>query len=148
MRAARFQPLACTVIAAMACAACQRYPYDPSKASRPYPKQLSQGSVVDMQVIPDVNGGTLTVVNPTATTYANFDLWLNQRYVRHVDSLPAGENLVLDINTFWDERGEGPFPGGWFRYFEPTPIVLVQIQTAPDKPLIGLVAKPPDNPQR
>ena len=132
----------------MACAACQRYPYDPAKASRPYPKQLTQGSVVDMQVIPDVNGGTLTVVNPTATSYTNFDLWLNQRYVRHVDSLPAGENLVLDIDTFWDERGEGPFPGGWFRYFEPTPIVLVQIQTAPDKPLIGLVAKPPDNPQR
>ena len=51
----------------MACAACQRYPYDPAKASRPYPKQLTQGSVVDMQVIPDVNGGTLTVVNPTAT---------------------------------------------------------------------------------
>jgi hypothetical protein len=100
--------------------------------------------VVDIQVIPDPSGGSLKLVNPTATSYRNFDLWLNQRYVRHVDHLKAGESIELPIESFWDERGEGPFPGGWFRYYQPTPIVLVQIQTAPDAPLIGLIAKPPD----
>jgi len=61
-----------------------------------------------------------------------------------LDHLKAGESIELPIESFWDERGEGPFPGGWFRYYQPTPIVLVQIQTAPDAPLIGLIAKPPD----
>ena len=38
-------------------------------------------------------------------------------------------------HRFWDERGEGPFPGGWFRYFQPTPIVLVQIEPGNGAPL-------------
>lgn len=128
--------------------ACQRYPSDPLKATKPYPQNLKQGSVVDIQVIPNVTGGNIKIVNPTASTYSDFEIWINQRYTRHVDSLSAGENLVLPIDTFWDERGEGPFPGGWFRYFDPTPIVLVQIQTSPDAPLIGLISKPPDSDKR
>ena len=39
-------------------------------------------------------------------------------------------------------RGEGPFPGGLLRYYPPTPIRLVQIQTAPDAPLIGFLSIP------
>jgi hypothetical protein len=144
----RMTIIACAILAGVAPAACQRYPYDPEKATRPFPKQLKQTTMVDIQVIPTVTEGTIKVVNPTATSYRDFDLWINQRYVRHVDALLAGETLDLDIASFWDERGEGPFPGGWFRYFDPTPIVLVQIQTTPESPLIGLIAKPPDNPKR
>ena len=145
---ARTALLAATALGAIACGACQRYPYDPMKATRAYPAQLAQGTVADIQAIPNLNDGTLTLVNPTATGYADFDLWLNRRYVRHVDALPAGGTTTLPIESFWDERGEGPFPGGWFRYFEPTPIVLVQIEPGKGAPLIGLVAKPPDKPQR
>ena len=130
--------------AALPSAGCQRYPYDPAQATRPYPAQLAQGSVVDVQVIPNVTGGTIKLVNPTATGYRDFDLWINQRYVRRVAALDAGQTIDLPIESFWDERGEGPFPGGWFRYYQPTPIVLVQIQTGPDAPLVGLIAKPPD----
>ncbi len=137
-------PIAAVVAAALAAAACQRYPYDPSKSTRPYPRELKQGTVVDIQVLPNLGENTITIVNATANGYANFDLWINQRYVRHFDSMKAGETLTVPIDSFWDERGEGPFPGGWFRYYQPTPIVLAQIQVAPDKPLIGLVAKPPD----
>ena len=90
----------------------------------------------------------LKLVNPTATSYREFDLWLNQRYVRRVESLAAGESVTLSIDSFWDERGEGPFPGGWFRYYEPTPIVLVQIEPTPGAPLVGLISKPPDKAQR
>ena len=68
--------------------------------------------------------------------------------MRHIPELKAGETLELDIESFWDERGEGPFPGGWFRYYQPTPIVLAQIQVGPDKPLIGLISKPPDSDRR
>lgn len=144
----RWAAPAAAACALLAGAGCQRYPYDPQQATRPYPSQLAQGSVVDVQVIPNVTAGTIRLVNPTATSYRDFDLWLNQRYMRRVAALEAGETVELPIESFWDERGEGPFPGGWFRYFQPTPIVLVQIQTAPDAPLIGLVAKPPDNDKR
>ena len=137
-------PIAAVAAAALAAAACQRYPYDPSKSTRPYPRELKQGSVVDIQVLPNLAENTVKIVNATADDYANFDLWINQRYVRHIDSMRAGETLEVSIDSFWDERGEGPFPGGWFRYYQPTPIVLAQIQVAPDKPLIGLLAKPPD----
>jgi hypothetical protein len=73
---------------------------------------------------------------------------MNRRYVRHVDALPAGQTVELPIDTFWDERGEGPFPGGWLRYYDPTPVILVQIQSGPDTPLVGLIAKPPDTDKR
>jgi hypothetical protein len=134
--------LGCAVALGWA-AGCQTYPYDPLKATRAYPAQLPQQEVVEIQVIPDVNNGTITIVNATATSYKAFDLWINRRYVRHVDELLAGQTLVLSIDTFWDERGEGPFPGGWFRYYQPTPIVLAQIQTDEKSPLIGLSATRP-----
>jgi hypothetical protein len=92
----------------------------------------------------DAKMSNAVVIDKDTRSLTNFDLWLNQRYVRHVDHQKAGESIELPIESFWDERGEGPFPGGWFRYYQPTPIVLVQIQTAPDAPLIGLIAKPPD----
>jgi len=143
--ASRVARLALVAIAAGASAAgCQRYPYDPTKATRAYPSELAQVALVDVQVIPQIDEGTLTLVNATSTSYRDFDLWLNRRYVRRVESLPAGQTITLPVESFWDERGEGPFPGGWFRYYAPTPIVLVQIQTAPDAPFIGLIAKPPD----
>lgn len=143
--ASRVARLALVAIAAGASAAgCQRYPYDPTKATRAYPSELAQAALVDVQVIPQIDEGTLTLVNATSTSYRDFDLWLNRRYVRRVESLPAGQSITLPVESFWDERGEGPFPGGWFRYYAPTPIVLVQIQTAPDAPFIGLIAKPPD----
>jgi hypothetical protein len=137
------RPAAAVVAVGLLLAACQHFPYDPAKATRPYPKQLKQADVVDIQVIPNVDDGTITIVNATTRSFKNFDLWINRRYLRHVDALEAGKTLVLDIDSFWDERGEGPFPGGWFRYYQPTPIVLAQIQTGPDEPLIGLSATRP-----
>ena len=132
-----FLPLCLGVLAA-----CRLAPYEPSKATRAYPSELKQESVAQVQVIPGPT--SIQLVNATATSYANFDLWLNQRYVTHIDSLASGQTLEVPLNSMWDERGETPFTGGWFRYYQPTPIVLAQIQVAPDKPLIGLLAKPPD----
>ena len=48
----------------------------------------------------------------------------------------------IPLDGFWDLRGEGPFPGGLLRYYPPTPVRLVQLQPAPDAPLVGLVAIP------
>ncbi|MFM9170367.1 MAG: hypothetical protein ACKOTD_09690, partial [Phycisphaerales bacterium] len=47
------------LLAAAACTAagaCQRYPYDPTKATRPYPAQLGQGSLVDHPIAGQIMG--------------------------------------------------------------------------------------------
>jgi hypothetical protein len=139
---------AITCCACLLLAACQHYPYQPDKATRAYPQQLKQVEAPNIQVIPDIGNGSFTVVNASPKSYTNFDLWLNRRYMRHVDELLAGQSVVLEVESFWDERGEGPFPGGWFRYYQPTPIVLVQIQLGPDEPLVGLATAHPINETR
>ena len=143
------RPALHAILAAAACAAalgagCRNYPYDPTKATRPYPVASKQERVADIQVIPDPGNGIITLVNPTAVSYRDFDLWVNRRYVRRVESLAAGESVTLQIDSFWDERGEGPFQGGWFRYYQPTPIVLVQAQVDAKSPLVGFICTLPE----
>jgi len=126
-----------------ALAACKLAPFVPEKATRAYPSELKQGSVAQVQVIPGTT--SIQLVNATATSYADFDLWLNQRYVTHIQALPSGETLQVQLNQFWDERGETPFAGGWFRYYQPTPIVLVQVQVDEKSPLVGFICTLPES---
>jgi len=104
---------------------CEARRYDPAKATRAYPFGTPQERIADVQVFND--GDAMLIVNPTVESWSDFDLWLNQRY---------------PLDRFWDVLGEGPFPGGLFRYYPPTPIRLVQLQTALDAPLVGLRAIP------
>ena len=138
-------PHARTVVtAALALAAlsagCETMRYEPTKATRAYPANLPQARVAEVQVFND--GDAMLIVNATVETWSNVDIWLNQRYLKHVDALAAGQTLRIPLGEFWDVRGEGPFPGGLLRYYPPTPIRLVQIQTAPDAPLIGFLSIP------
>lgn len=88
------------------------------------------------------SGPDIEIVNATAQSYRDFDLWVNQRFVHHIDALPAGESLTLSLWDFFDERGERFNAGGFFRTMEPTPVRLVQIEQSPESALIGLVAIP------
>ncbi|MFM7052814.1 MAG: hypothetical protein ACKOYN_11905 [Planctomycetota bacterium] len=124
----------------LAAAGCTSVRYEPERASRAYPFHLPQARVAEIQVTND--GDAMLIVNATVERFENVDLWLNQRYLHRVASLEAGQTLRIPLGEFWDVRGEGPFPGGLLRYYPPTPIRLVQIQTAPDAPLIGLLAIP------
>ena len=121
-------------------AGCETVRRDPAKATRAYPFNLPQERVADVQVFND--GDAMLIVNATTEAWQDADLWLNQRYVCRVSLLASGQTLRIPLDQFWDVRGEGPFPGGLFRYYPPTPIRLVQIQTAPDKPLVGFKAIP------
>ena len=116
---------------------CARSMYDPDRATRPYAFDLHTTETVDMQVFRD--GVNIEIVNATARSYRDFDLWINQRYVNHIDSLPAGETVQLSLWDFYDHRGEAINAGGFWRTVEPTPVRLVEIQPAPDQPMIGLV---------
>jgi len=119
-------------------AACQTVRSDPAQATRQYPYWLPQGETIDAQVLTE--GEDILIVNATTRSFSHVDVWLNERYLQHVDSIAAGENVRLSLAGFWDVRGEGPNPGGLLRYYEPTPVRLVQLQLNDTQPLIGLQA--------
>jgi len=84
----------------------------------------------------------MLIVNASVDSWRDFDVWLNQRYLHRAGGLAAGETLRIPLDEFWDVRGEGPFPGGLFRYYAPTPIRLVQLQLDEKGPLVGFRAIP------
>ena len=117
--------------------------YNPAKATKMYPEELGQSEVVDVQV--SRSGDRMTIVNGTAIDFKDIDLWLNRRYMRHIDRIAPGDTLVLDMGSFWDAWGGGPNPGGLLRWYVPTPIVLVQAQIDETSPMIGFLAIPNTN---
>ena len=128
------------LVAVIGLAGCGRPFYDASRATRSYPEHLHTTNVVNMHVL--IEGSHLTIVNSTATSYSNFDMWINQRYVHHIESLRAGETLRVPMGLFYDERGDAVRSGGFLRTVEATAVRLVEIQTGPDEPMIGLVTIP------
>ena len=116
---------------------CARRLYDPAQATRPYPEHLHVPESVDIQVFRE--GTDIELVNATAHSYREFDLWINRRFVAHLDALAAGESRRLSLWRFRDARGEQLNAGGFWRTEKPMPVRLVEIQTAPDQPLVGLV---------
>ena len=127
---------------------CARQLYQPERATRPYPFELHTTQTVDMQVFRDHEH--LEIVNTTATTYTDVDVWINQRYVKRVEAIPAGRSVTLSLWDFADQWGGVFNAGGIWRTLEPTPVRLVELQTRPDEPTIGLMAiraeDPPDAP--
>ena len=126
------------VISALACASCARPLYQPERATRAYPFDLHSTQTVDMQVFRDHQH--IEIVNTTATSYTDIDVWVNQRYVHHLDALPAGASVTLSLWDFTDEWGGVFNAGGIWRTLEPTPVRLVEVQTGADQPLVGLMA--------
>ncbi len=116
---------------------CERVHYDPGMATRTYPHALHQPNSVDIQVFR--KGPILEIVNSTATTYRNCDVWINQRFVSHLGRLGAGETVQLSLWDFWDERGDRFSGGGFWRTRPVTPVRLVQLQVNDQEPLVGLI---------
>jgi len=116
---------------------CASTTYNPNWAARPYPNDLHTTTVADMQVFR--SDTDIQIVNSTAHSYSDFDLWVNQRYVRHVDALPAGKTIELSLWDFHDQYGYAFYAGGFFRSYEATPARLVEIQPGVDQKMIGLI---------
>ncbi len=112
--------------------------YNPAKGTIDYPRELGRGETVNVQVTRD--GDTMNIVNGTAVEYRDIDLWLNQRYLHHVEVIPPGGSISINMGSFWDVWGGGPNPGGLLRWYDPTPIVLVEAQIDEESPLIGFVS--------
>jgi hypothetical protein len=118
-------------------AGCARTMYDPNRATQAYPQHLHRSESVDIQVFRD--GPELEIVNSTAVTYREVDIWINQRFTYHLESLLAGATVRLSLWDFWDLRGDRLSAGGFWRVEEPTPVRLVQLQLNDEDPLVGLV---------
>jgi hypothetical protein len=116
---------------------CSRRMYDPALATRPYPYELHRPETLDIQVFRE--GPSIEIVNATPRSFYDFDLWLNQRYVRRVEALRAGETLRVSLWGFYDVRGDRFSAGGFWRTEPPTPLRLAEIQPGEDEPMIGLV---------
>lgn len=116
---------------------CAHTMYDPAHASPAYPQELHRSTSVDIQVFRE--GPELEIVNSTATTYRDVAIWINQRFMRRLETLPAGATVRVSLWDFWDVRGDRLAAGGFWRVQEPTPVRLVELQVGEDEPLIGLV---------
>ncbi len=116
---------------------CERTHYNPNMATRAYPADLHQPESVDIQVFR--RGPTLEIVNSTATSYHNCDVWINKRFVLHLGRLAAGATVQLSLWDFWDERGDRFSGGGFWRTRPVTPVRLVQLQVNDEEPLVGLI---------
>ena len=130
-----YLPILCSMFVAAGCAKAM---YDPALATRAYPFDKHEPTSIDIQVFR--KGPVLEIVNSTPVTYRDFDIWLNQRFMRHLDVLHAGETVQLSLWDFWDLRGDRFSAGGFWRTEEPTPLRLVELQVNDQDPLIGLVA--------
>lgn len=87
--------------------------------------------MVDVQQVQVFRDGTsIDLVNHSPRSYENFDLWLNERFLRRVDSLPVGGALTLRLDEFVDEYGDSFRAGGLLATYRPDPVVKAEIETA------------------
>ncbi len=105
---------------------------------RPYPYDAPILRTLDVQVFRD--GSKIELVNHTTQPLADFDLWLNERYVRRIEALPPGESVTVSLYEFLDEYQE-PFRGGglWSTKL-PDPVVKAEVQDS--EGLVGLIVIP------
>lgn len=104
-----------------------------------YPYETRIAGATDIQVHRDK--AVIHVLNHTVTSHRNVRMWLNERYSRNVDALPAGQTVTLRLETFLDEFGE-PFRGGGFLSGElPEPVVKAEIELG--NALVGLIVQLP-----
>lgn len=129
--------LAPACVALVLCS-CTPHTYLPELATRAYPAEQHTTKTVDIQCFR--RGTELEIVNSTARSYENFDLWINQRYVHAMPSLPAGATVRVSLWDFMDVYGRRFYAGGFFRSYPAEPVRLAEIQVAPDQPLVGLIA--------
>ncbi len=105
---------------------------------RPYPYDAELLRTLDVQVFRD--GSKIELVNHTTQHLADFDLWLNERWVRRIESLPPGESVKVSLYEFLDEYQE-PFRGGGIFSTElPEPVVKAEVQAS--EGLVGLIVIP------
>ena len=91
------------------------------------------------------SGNEMVIVNGTVIDFKDMKLWLNRRYMHQVERIKPGETVRISMGEFWDVWGGGPNPGGLLRWYDPTPVVLLEAQIDETSPLIGFLSIPNEN---
>ena len=107
---------------------------------RPYPAQLPQSEVLDIQVIREPQT-TITLTNTTAKSFGPSTLWLNACFGRPIEGMLPGQTLSLSLKEFRDEFGDRFRAGGFFATKAPEVLVQAQLETIVDgqSMLYGLI---------
>ena len=126
------------VLVSVLIAGCSGRRYDPTQATRPYPIDRPPTQMLEIQALR--SGGDLILVNASPFAFENVDIWVNQRYMLHLDRLDVGETRTTWFGNYFDQWGETPVAGGFFRTEIPTPAVLVEFEIDREGPLFGAVA--------
>lgn len=107
---------------------------------RPYPLELAQSEVIDVQVVraPET---VITLTNSTPRAFGASTLWINRRFSRPVNEFLSGQTLRLSLTEFRDEYGERFRAGGFFATKKPEPVVQAQLETLVngESRMIGLI---------
>ena len=125
------------LLSALVFAGCQNPSGNPALATNPYPMELHKSASVSIQVhrIEEF----LEIVNSTAVDYNSATLWINQRFSRELNPIPAGSTLRVNLWSLRDAYGEQFNAGGIWRTDEPTPVVIAELQTVESPHLVGLI---------
>lgn len=75
-----------------------------------YPADAEVGPSLD--VLAETWRHELHLINRTARTYRDMQLWLNREYVREVERVRIGEGNYFDLRSFVN-RWQEPYPIGW-----------------------------------
>ncbi len=113
---------------------------------RPYPRELAQSEVLDIQVIRNPQT-RITLTNTTAQTFGPSTIWLNARFGRPIAGLAPGQTITLNLDEFRDEFGDRFRAGGFFATKAPETLVHAQLETIVDgeSRLYGLIVAGEDN---
>ncbi|MBK7406350.1 MAG: hypothetical protein IPJ41_17550 [Phycisphaerales bacterium] len=107
---------------------------------RPYPRELVQTEVLDIQVIRNPET-VLTMTNTTARTFGPSTVWINSRYSLPIEGFRPGQTVRMDLYDFRDEFGEKFRAGGFFATKQPDKVTHAQLETLVDgeSRMLGLV---------
>jgi len=107
---------------------------------RPYPRELVQSEVIDVQVIRDPET-IISMTNTTSRTFGPSTVWINGRFSRPIGGFEPGETVRMNLYDFRDEFGEKFRAGGFFATKNPDKVLHAQLETIEDgeTKLIGLI---------
>lgn len=94
-------------------------------ASTKYPTDVTPQENLHLTAVVNAGSGQLTLRNFGGPGLANFNLWLNQTYVLHIDRLDPGKSKVIDLVDFYNSGGNNDLT--------PDKITRVQVTTMDGK---------------
>ena len=116
---------------------CQAPPPDIARATVSYPQLLHTDRSLPIQVIREQE--FITIINSTAYSFGDSNLWINHQYTQPLGPIPAGTQLKVNLWDSYNNLGEQFNAGGFWRIDEPTLLVSAELQLGDDQPLVGLL---------